>query len=261
MRPFAGQLHGREAQESKSAGFPSWIRYSPGRPNSSGGATVLFPHAGAAAASYRELASALAAGGDLAVVQYPQRADRFGEPAAETLPGLALELFESAAWLRLAPLRLFGHSMGALVAFEFARIAEERGVAVRKLWASASPAPATVAGSAPLPTDHAGVLADLVELGGTDSRLLADEEFARLLTIPLRSDYQAINRYVCGADVAIGADIDAVGGRGDSRVDPESLRRWERHTTGKFTLSFFDGGHFYVNDRITDLATRMIADG
>jgi surfactin synthase thioesterase subunit len=222
---------------------------------------VLFPHAGAAAANYRDLAAALTAGGDTVVVQYPQRADRFREPAAETLPELALELFEAADWSCLAPLRLFGHSMGSLVAFEFARIAEERGIAVRKLWASASPAPSAVARSSPLPTGHAGVLADLVELGGTDSRLLADEEFARLLTMPMRSDYQAINRYVCDAAVTIRADIDAVGGRGDCRVGAESLRQWECHTTGKFTLSFFDGGHFYVNEHITGLATRMIADG
>jgi surfactin synthase thioesterase subunit len=238
------------------------MRYSPGRGNDAQrGATVLFPHAGAAAANYRELATALAAGGDTVVVQYPQRADRFREPAATTLPELAFELFEVADWPRLAPLRLFGHSMGSLVAFEFARIAEKRGVAVQQLWASASPAPSAVCGGPPLPTDHAGVLAHLVELGGTDSRLLADEEFAELLTIPMRSDYQAINAYACDPDVVIRADIHAMGGRDDSRVDPEVLRRWERHTTGEFTLSFFDGGHFYVNEHITGLATRMIADG
>lgn len=43
----------------------------------------MFPHAGAAAASYRVLAAALAAGADTYVVQYPQRAERLGDPAHE----------------------------------------------------------------------------------------------------------------------------------------------------------------------------------
>ena len=87
---------------------------------------MVFPHAGAAAASYRVLAAALAAGGDTYIVQYPQRADRLAEPAHETVHDLALGLFAAGPWRSVAPLRLFGHSMGAVVAFEFARVAEEQ---------------------------------------------------------------------------------------------------------------------------------------
>ena len=105
--------------------FPSWIKLLPGRNEKpSLGATVVFPHAGAAAASYRVLAAALAAGGDTYIVQYPQRADRLAEPAHETVHDLALGLFAAGPWGSVAPLRLFGHSLGAVVAFEFARVAE-----------------------------------------------------------------------------------------------------------------------------------------
>ncbi|MDT7738948.1 MAG: hypothetical protein QOK09_2317, partial [Mycobacterium sp.] len=57
--------------------FPSWIKLVPGRDGGECvGATVVFPHAGGAAAGYRKFATALAAGGDTYIVQYPQRADR-----------------------------------------------------------------------------------------------------------------------------------------------------------------------------------------
>lgn len=242
--------------------FASWIKHLP---NSDGGpcpgATVVFPHAGAAAANYRGLAVALATRGDTFVVQYPQRAERLNDPAPDTVNDLAHDLFRAGPWHRVAPLRLFGHSMGAVVAFEFARIAEQRGVTVHKLWVSAGPVPSTVAGQPELPTSNDELLADLVDLGGTDPRLLADEEFAELVTNAARCDYQVLNRYHCGAAVRIRADIHAVGGRHDHRVDAHSLRSWANHTDSTFTLSVFDGGHFYVNEHISALADRVIADG
>jgi surfactin synthase thioesterase subunit len=241
--------------------FAPWIKLvaAGGHPQRAG-ATVVFPHAGAAAAGYRQLATALAVGGDTYIVQYPQRADRLRDPAPETVHDLALDLFEAGPWNRVAPLRLFGHSMGAIVAFEFARIAESRDVVVERLWVSAGPAPRAVAGMPPLPTTDDGLLADIADLGGTDPDLLADEEFAELLITALRADYQAINRYDCAPDARIEADVCVLGARDDHRVDSTALRRWEVHTAGDFELSLYDGGHFYLNDHIDAVAARVNAD-
>ena len=219
----------------------------------------MFPHAGAAAASYRVLATALTAGGDTYIVQYPQRADRLAEPAHRTVHDLALGLFQSAPWQSVGPLRLFGHSMGAVVAFEFARTAEERGAAVRKLWVSAGPPPCVVADMPELPTSDDRLLADIADLGGTDPELLADEEFSELLRTAVRADYEAFNRYDPNPDVRIDADIHVLGGRDDHRIDTDVLRLWEKHTNGSFVMSLYDGGHFYVYDQIAAIAAQMNA--
>src|ERR1700739_608321 len=196
--------------------FPPWVKLIPGRDGfKRAGATVVFPHAGAAAAGYRSLAIALAAGGDTYIVQYPQRAERLREPAPETVQDLALGLFESGPWSGVAPLRLFGHSMGAIVSFEFARIAESRNVAVERLWVSAGPAPSAIAGMPQLPTTGHALLADIAALGATDPDLLADEEFAELITTAVRADYQAINRYACARGVRIRADVCVLGAHDD----------------------------------------------
>lgn len=236
--------------------FPSWI----GRFSGPGPATLVFPHAGGAAVNYRPLALALAAGADTYVMQYPQRADRFREPAAETLPELARSLFDAAPWDQLGPLRLFGHSMGSIVAFEFARLAEERGIEIQRLWASAGPAPGAVAGLRKLPTGDAELRAELAELGGTDPRLLADQEFLSLLLTPVRSDYLAFNRYRCAPEARIRADINVLGGRSDERVGAGLLERWAEHTDGACTVSLYDGGHFYHYEHIDTLANRIIGD-
>ena len=241
--------------------FAPWVKLVPGRDGKrSTGATVVFPHAGAAAAGYRSLATALAAGGDTYIVQYPQRAERLREPAPETVHELALGLFESGPWNGAAPLRLFGHSMGAIVAFEFARIAESRNVAVQRLWVSAGPAPSAIAGMPQLPTTDDALLADIADLGATDPDLLADEEFAELITAAVRADYQAINRYACTPGVRIRADICVLGARDDERVDAAALRLWETHTAGAFEVFLYDGGHFYLNEHIDAVAAQVNAD-
>src|ERR1700722_19347625 len=206
--------------------FPTWIKRVPGR-NGGGraGATVVFPHAGGAAVGYRKLATALAAAGDTYIVQYPQRAERLREPAAETVQDLARSLFVAGPWRQVAPLRLFGHSMGAVVAFEFARIAESRGAAVEKLWAA--PAPCAVAAKPDLPTSHDDLLVDMTDFGGTDVELLADPEFAELLVTAMRADYAAINRYTCSSEIQISADISVLGARGDLRVNAAELQLWQ----------------------------------
>ncbi|RRR46907.1 thioesterase [Mycolicibacter terrae] len=241
---------------SAVAQFPSWIGRFPGP----GAATLLFPHAGGTAVNYRPLALALAAGADTYVMQYPQRADRFREPAAETLPELARSLFDAAPWHQVGPLRLFGHSMGSIVAFEFARIAEARGIEIQRLWASAAPAPGVIAGLRKVPTGDADLRAELAQLGGTDPRILADEEFLALLLTPVRSDYQAFNRYHCAPEATIRADINVLGGRADDRVGTDLLEGWADHTTGACTVSLYDGGHFYHYEHIDTLAKRIIAD-
>jgi surfactin synthase thioesterase subunit len=242
--------------------FPSWIKRIPGRGGGAPGATVVFPHAGGAATGYRKLATALAAGGgDVYIVQYPQRAERFREPAARNIQDLARSLFVAGPWRQVAPLRLFGHSMGAVVAFEFARIAESRGAPVERLWASAAPAPSAVEAKPVLPTSHDDLLVEMADLGGTDAELLADPEFAELVITAMRADYAAINRYTCSADIQIAADISVLGAHGDLRVDAAELQRWEGHTAGAFELDWYDGGHFYLDDHIDDVAARVNAGG
>lgn len=232
--------------------FQPWIKRYPG---AGAGAALVFPHAGGAALAYRALGTALAgAGSDTYVMQYPQRGDRLTHPAPETVGELAADLFDGGDWAGLGPLRLFGHCMGAVVAFEFARVAESKGIEINSLWVSASEAPSTVAAAPSLPMAESEIIAEMVDLGGTDPQLLADDDFVELLLLAVRADYAAFNRYACDEGVRIAADIHTLGGESDHRVSENMLRRWETHTTGAFTVSMFDGGHFYINEHTADVA-------
>jgi surfactin synthase thioesterase subunit len=240
--------------------FAPWIKCYPGSAEvCRTGAVIIFPHAGGAAATYLPLAMALSGKGrSTYVVQYPSRADRLTHPAHTTVEQLATDLYVSGNWSDAGPLQLFGHCMGAVVAFEFARIAEQHSLPVRGVWVSAGQAPCDMVAAPPLPTTPREMLAEMVDLGGTDSRLLGDPDFVDLLLVAVGADYRALNQYAGGGRIK--ADIHALGGRGDHRIESDMLSRWASHTDGAFTLSMFDGGHFYLNDHPGTVAELIVAE-
>jgi surfactin synthase thioesterase subunit len=52
-----------------------------------------------------------------------------------------------------------------------------------------------------------------------------------------------------------------LGAHGDLRVDAAELQLWQEHTTGSFDLSWYDGGHFFLDDHIDAVAAQVNADG
>lgn len=238
--------------------FASWIRRFRGQGE---GAIVVFPHAGSAAAAYRSVATAFAAQGpDVMVVQYPQHAGRLTDPAAPTVAALAADLFAAGPWEQIASLQLFGHCMGSLVAFEFAKIAAHHGVAISRLWVSGGAAPSAMGDLLPLPTADAEIIADLRELGGTDPLLLEDPEFVELLVPAIRADYQALNRYTSVPGDSIDVDISVIGAERDDRVELVALKRWEAHTARRFDMHLLDGGHFFLFENLDDVVKIVSSD-
>jgi mycobactin phenyloxazoline synthetase len=239
--------------------FAPWIRRYAGSSDRADGAIVLFPHAGSAAAAYRRVATAFAAHGpNVFVVQYPQHAGRLSDPAAPTVAALAADLFAAGPWENVAPVALFGHCMGSLVAFEFARLAAHHGVDISRLWVSGGAAPSAMADLLPLPTADDEILADLTQLGGTDPRLLEDPEFVELLVPAIRADYQALNRYTSAPGDAVDVDIAVIGADRDDRVTIDALKQWEAHTGRRFDLHLINGGHFFLFENL-DEVTRIVS--
>ncbi len=133
-----------------------WIRqfHNPDSPDQP--LLLVFPHAGSGASAYRDFSKVLSRAFTVVVFQYPGRQDRAGEAPLLSLPEMAAGAFDEFSRSdhnRGVPIVTFGHSMGALIAFEFVRIAESSGLNVRRLNVSAAVAPCRVAAKPPHPSE------------------------------------------------------------------------------------------------------------
>ncbi|BFO16870.1 hypothetical protein SHKM778_32580 [Streptomyces sp. KM77-8] len=102
---------------------------------------MCLPHAGGSASYFFPVSRRLSSVADVLVVQYPGRQDRRREPCLGSVADLADALAGELLPLRGGPLVLFGHSLGATVAFEVARRLEAEGAPPLALFASGRRAP------------------------------------------------------------------------------------------------------------------------
>ncbi|MEU3598627.1 alpha/beta fold hydrolase [Streptomyces sp. NPDC006798] len=218
---------------------------------------VCLPHAGGSATYYFPVSKTLSPGVEVLAAQYPGRQDRRSEPCLESIPELARQLAGELAGWTDKPLTLFGHSMGASVAFETARLLAETGVPVLGVIASGRCAPSTDRVETVHLRDDEGILRELRELEGTDTEFLGDDELVRMVMPAIRGDYTAVARYRCAPGVRIPYPIAVMVGDEDSRATVDEARAWEGHTSGGFDLRVFPGGHFYLNDRPAEVTAAV----
>jgi surfactin synthase thioesterase subunit len=241
-------------------GMPSFPRPSPWfrrfHPAPKGAATlVLLPHAGGSASFYHGMSALLAPWLEVICVQYPARQDRWQEPPAGGVREMADRVAEAVSAVAREPVMLFGHSMGALIAFETA-IRLERGNGVSRLIVSAYRAPTRPRPFFPADGDSA-LIEEMVRLGGVEPGVLADPDLARLVLPGVRADYQALRGYEYRPPDRVGCPVTGLAGDQDPRASVEDLAAWAEVTAGDFELLRFPGGHFYLNDHLAEVA-RMI---
>ncbi|MGW6793688.1 thioesterase II family protein [Streptomyces chartreusis] len=225
-----------------------WLRRFHAAPDK-GPRLVCFPHAGGTASYFFQMSRALHPFMEVMAVQYPGRQDRRRESPVEDITRLADLVTRELATAPPRPTLLFGHSMGALVAFEVARGLEHAGIAPFALITSGRRAPSTsraVARSLNL-DDDACLVDELRALDGTHSQVLEDQQLLDMILPTLRSDYRAVETYTYVAGQPLNCPIVALVGTNDPQATIDEVRAWSKHTAADFTLRVFGGGHFYLD--------------
>lgn len=231
---------------ARSAGSSLWIRRF--HPDSQSKIRlVCFPHAGGSASFYFSVSRALQGDVEVLAVQYPGREDRRAEPCATSIAELADCVFEALRHMSGPPLALFGHSMGAVIAFEVAqRLEREMATAAVRLFVSGRRAPSRHHEEYVHLQDDQEILTEIKTLNGTDARVLGDEEIMRMSLPSLRGDYRAIESYRGGEDAQVSCPISMLLGNSDPRVTVDDALAWCTHTTAGFDSHILSGGHFYL---------------
>ncbi|MGW0522090.1 thioesterase II family protein [Crossiella sp. NPDC003009] len=219
---------------------------------------LCLPHAGGSASYFFPVSRSLAPGVEVLAVQYPGRQDRRLEPGIDSIEALADEVTKAVRpWLD-RPVTLFGHSMGASLAFEVARRLEADGIRPAGLFASGRRAPSQHRDERTHLLDDDRLIADVRKLAGTDAALLGDEDVLRMVLPAIRTDYKAAETYRYRPGPPLSCPVIALTGDADPKATVEEVRSWGEHTSGSFELRVFPGGHFFLNDVVPEIL-RMIS--
>lgn len=209
------------------------------------------PYAGGAATIYHRWQSSIPDDVEVCPVELPGRLSRLREPPYDDIVPLVAALGDALDPLLDRPFAIFGYSMGALIAFEWARdIARRRGIEPAHVIVGARGAPhlpSSIVHVTRTMTDRE-LLARILDLyGARIQAVVADPDMAAIVLRIMRADLGLLDayRYMDGAPLR--APITVLGGARDTIVSRDALGEWARHTRGPFTLRLFDGDHFFLH--------------
>jgi surfactin synthase thioesterase subunit len=238
-----------------ATGAPRWLQ----RLHESPGATgrlLVFPAAGAHASTAHSMAAAAPAGWVVWSVQYPGRGPRLREAPAGSVRDITAACLPALLADPVPPAGrtvLFGHSFGAIVAYDLARLMEASGHPAAGLvvagGSAPGPSPDAAVPGLPDPGSDADLVAFLGRRGGTAAHLLADEELMALAVAALRIDLSLARAYTDEQPGRLSTAILAVGGRSDRAVTATQLTTWRTRTDRWLGLELVDGGHFFHQER------------
>ena len=179
----------------------------------------------------------------------PGRGSRHQEPAHKSLMPLVEELSQAIEPLLDRPYAFFGHSFGALVAFELARHLRRCGLPQPvTLFVSACKAPHLPDTHPPIHTlPDVELLEALKGFNGISPELLRQPEVMDLLITVLRADFEALETYAYADEPRLNCCIVAFGGLHDPGVSREHLEAWASQTDSIFRVEYYPGDHFFIN--------------
>lgn len=222
-----------------------WLRVPQQRPEASA-RLVCLPHAGGAAGFYAPWASRLDSSIELVSVAYPGRGDRMADEMYDDLALMSRHIAEAVLDQDdERPVALFGHSMGAPVALEVARVLQRAGRPAVHLFASGSRDGALPPPSSPPSEDPDVVVAQLVALGGTDPDLADDPAFRELVVPYVVGDTRLLHGYRMDPEPVLDCPVTAIVGDVDESAD---RRPWRSLTHAAYVERLVPGGHFYLDD-------------
>jgi medium-chain acyl-[acyl-carrier-protein] hydrolase len=224
---------------------------------------LCLPYAGASAQIFRSWCQWLAPRVEVLSLELPGRGFRVRERPAERIEDLVAALAAAATpWLD-RPLALFGHGVGALVAFELARrFAAGAHPPLQHLFVSAQRAPQLPPRPERLHAlPDAQFLAGLEAWRGAPAAPLADlreEPAAEFLLPALRADVKLMESYEYRPGPELDVPITVFGGIEDHSVSRPDLEAWSQLTRRACVLRWLPAQHFFVHEHQRLVAANLL---
>ena len=217
---------------------------------------VCLPFAGAGASFYWPWSTLVDQRLRVTPLQLPGRERRIDEEpyrdVHRAVNGLVAELLEElTGGERLV---LFGHSLGAVLAYELAcRLATIPDVELVRLFVSGSPQPnrPRIRRATGLGDDE--FLARVREFAGFRHEALEDPEMRELMLPSLRADVEMHESYRPSTDEPLPVPITSIRSEHDELVTADEAAAWAKVTSRDFEYVEVPGGHMYLTDSAAPL--------
>ncbi|MFE9390805.1 thioesterase II family protein [Streptomyces sp. NPDC006784] len=224
---------------------------------------LCFPFAGAGASAFRRCQEYGSDTVRICPVQLPGREERFGESlhtdVAAAADGLLPEILDQLAGEPYVA--LFGHSLGAVLAYETAhRIAALGHPEVVKLFVSGSPGPWTRRRIRATGLSDALFLERVREFAGYTHPALEHPELREMLLPPLRADVEMHENYLAPSEKPLAIPVVSVRGAEDELVSRAEAVEWESATTAGCRQVELPGGHMYLVEEPAALVRLLDAE-
>ncbi|MEU4173853.1 alpha/beta fold hydrolase [Streptomyces sp. NPDC026589] len=218
-----------------------------------------FHHAGGTASIYNGWDRALAPGISVVPVQLPGRERRVREPRVVDLGTLVTQLQHHLGPHLDAPYALYGHSMGALVAYALTRARHAAGQRLPdRLLVGAYPAPhrqPVLTGTRDMTEEQLSEL--LVDIGGMSPLLLQYPEWRTAALELIRDDLQICHRHRHTTAPPLPCPVDALTGTEDPLLTRAQAAEWADHAGGEFAVHGIPGGHLFLRDSAAAVHTLL----
>jgi surfactin synthase thioesterase subunit len=243
-----------------SAAETPWLKRRPAQ-RSCSSRLVFFPFAGGAASALDKLAISSLPAVEFIAVQYPGREDRWREPGSPSFTKLVEEIAEALASRLNDRSAFWGHSFGALAAFETARTLRRRGCPVpARLFLSGARAPHLPPRDCIHRLNDKTFLDRVRAFGGIPDEVLKEASLMQAFLPVIRHDFRIFEEHRFAPEEPLPIPLSVFGGLSDLDVPIADILAWSVHTNRSFRSRFFEGDHFFLFNSQSKIVNYIVED-
>ncbi|RNL87504.1 type I polyketide synthase [Halostreptopolyspora alba] len=221
-----------------------------------------FPHSGGGPSAFRDWPTLVPPWVDIVPVQLPGRERRADEAPPSSLDSIVTAVTAAVAPHTDRPFALFGHSLGALLAYEVARHLHREGLPSpeRLLVAGVGAPHQGPADRSAAPSSDEALLSEIEELGGVPPQLHENRDLLRAALPGLRADVALFTSYTHQPGPLLDCPVTVLVGEEDPLTRESDTSAWSEVTRGESTVHTFPGGHFFVDEHARAVSRTVLAE-
>lgn len=217
-----------------------------------------FPYSGGAAHIFAKWPDRLAKDIEVVAIQPPGRSNRFTEPLVTDMEHMVAGALPAIREKLDRPFALFGHSLGAAVAFEVCHALEKEGHRPQLLIPSGRNAPHVKSDKKPLhQLSETDFIAEIKTYNGTPTEVIENPELMELMVPILKADFGISETYGFSSGTLLQTPIAALGGTEDPHVQEAGVQGWQQYTEGEFRSHILNGDHFFLHGEATGFFQKL----